>query len=204
MSVFVLDPPRHPGDPSEPAQLTCRPAPACDPPYDRLGTTEAASTAGPDAAALAVALPGLDLTLWPPSGQHSPDAAGLVGRAEPAARRSARAASTGSTASTSAPGPRAIVIVRALLEVLAGVRSPAQLNGWVTPALALDLDQRRRAGRATRPPTLLSVRLSEPRPGVAEVSAVVRRPGPEGRSGALALRMDLRTDRWVVSRLAVG
>ncbi len=84
------------------------------------------------------------------------------------------------------------------------MRPPSQLSGWVTPALGFDLDQRRRPSRAARPATLLSLRVSEPMPGVAEVSAVVRRPGPQGRSGALALRMDLTEERWVVSRLAVG
>ncbi len=168
-----------------------RPAPVSDPPYDDAGAgAENTPLATPG---LAVALPGLDRTVWPPAGHQSVPA--------PAHLPSTPVSSAPAAAP---PGPRAIVLVRALLEVLAGARSPAQLNGWVTPSLALDLDQRRRPGAPGRPATLLSVRLSEPREGVAEVSAVLRRPGAHGRAGALALRMDCTEGRWVVSRLAVG
>lgn len=182
--------------PAPPAPRTgLRPAPLTDPPYDdELSHPEGLGDPEIGRDALAVTLPGLDCALWPPTVPASVRVPPTV----PAARDPAP------VGGTPAPGPRAVMVVRALLEVLAGVRPPSQLNGWVTPALGFDLDQRRRPSRAARPATLLSLRVSEPMPGVAEVSAVVRRPGPEGRSGALALRMDLTEERWVVSRLAVG
>lgn len=100
-----------------------------------------------------------------------------------------------------AAGPAARVVVQAVVEVLSGTRPPSQLAGWTTPRLQLDLE--RRAGRAGRRSRCLlrSMRVSEPRPGVAEVSAVIRRGD---RMAALALRMEAQRSRWRVTTLQVG
>lgn len=188
-------PPAPPGSAVPPVSRTgLRPAPRTEPPYDdELGHPEAPGGRESVRSALALTLPGLDPGLWPAAMPATLRLPATV----PAARHA-------TPVGTPALGPRAMMIVRALLEVLAGVRSPSQLAGWVTPSLGFDLDQRRRPSRATRPATVVSLRLSEPSAGVAEVSAVIQRPGPDGRAGALALRMDLVQERWVVSRLAVG
>jgi hypothetical protein len=101
---------------------------------------------------------------------------------------------------TSVPAPSPLVVVRAIVEVLAGVRPVAQLASLTTPRLQLDLE--RRACRTGQPrSSVRSVRMSEPRPGVAEVSAVIRRGK---RVAALALRMELAGSRWRVTTVQVG
>jgi hypothetical protein len=101
---------------------------------------------------------------------------------------------------TAVPAPSPLVVVRAIVEVLAGVRPVAQLAALTTPRLQLDLE--RRACRTGHPrSSVRSVRMSEPRPGVAEVSAVIRRGE---RAAALALRMELTGSRWRVTTVQVG
>jgi Family of unknown function (DUF6459) len=99
------------------------------------------------------------------------------------------------------PGPAAVLIVRAVVETLSGIRTPGQLAGWTTPRLQADLE--RRMPRGTRPArcAIRSIRVSEPRPGVAEVSAVIVRGA---RAAALALRMESTDGRWRVTTLQVG
>lgn len=100
-----------------------------------------------------------------------------------------------------APGPAAVLVVRAVVEALSGIRTPGQLAGWTTPRLQADLE--RRMPRGTRPArcAVRSIRVSEPRPGVAEVSAVIVRGA---RAAALALRMESTDGRWRVTTLQVG
>jgi hypothetical protein len=97
------------------------------------------------------------------------------------------------------PLPRAGLLTRALLEVISGIRPAGQLAPWVSPAVLATL-HRMVAGRITRPApaALRRVLVSEPVPGVAEVTAVVQRGV---RAEALALRMEAVDGRWIVTAL---
>jgi hypothetical protein len=91
------------------------------------------------------------------------------------------------------------------LEVATGLRPPAQLVRWTTPAVIAALARRhalaqRGGGRPTRA-TVRSVRLCEPVPGVREVAAVVV-AGPRVR--ALAFRMEDEAGRWRVVAFELG
>jgi hypothetical protein len=101
------------------------------------------------------------------------------------------------------PVPRAAaaVVTRALLEVVCGLRPASQLAGWTTPQLQAELT--RVSGTVTTRPRYVvrSIRVSEPRPGVAEVVAVVAR---NERAAAIALRMESSGGRWRVTRFAMG
>lgn len=101
-----------------------------------------------------------------------------------------------------APGPRAGVLVGAIMEALTGRRPLTQLIRWVTSEVYDELEVsvapdlgRGWAGRTRR------LVVSEPADGVAEVAAVVQR-GPRAR--ALALRMEGRDGRWVVTALQLA
>lgn len=100
------------------------------------------------------------------------------------------------------PVPRAAMLTRALLEVVAGVRPLGQLEPWVSEEV-LPILQSLVASRATRPsPAVLRrVLVSEPLPGIAEVTAVVQRGL---RAEAMALRLEGRDGRWVVTTLQRG
>ncbi|WP_018505457.1 Rv3235 family protein [Parafrankia discariae] len=101
------------------------------------------------------------------------------------------------------PDPRrtAAVVVRVIIEVLSGARPAAHLAPWSTAALQSDFE-RTASSLATRQPSQVrSVRVSEPLPGVAEVSAVVSRGA---RVRALALRMEHAAGRWQVTTLQLG
>lgn len=97
------------------------------------------------------------------------------------------------------PVPRAAMLTRALLEAIAGVRPMAQLAPWVS-AEVLAIVQSMVASRAARPtPTSLRrVLVSEPAPGVAEVTALVQRGA---RVEAIALRLEGLDGRWLVTAL---
>jgi hypothetical protein len=100
------------------------------------------------------------------------------------------------------PRPRAAVLARALLEALAGDRPLGQLLRWMTPEVFASVEPLV-AARGTRP-WAMSVRrvfVTEPTPGIAEVTAVVQR-GP--RCGALALRLEGLDGRWIVTALQIG
>ncbi|WP_308726848.1 MULTISPECIES: Rv3235 family protein [Frankia] len=101
------------------------------------------------------------------------------------------------------PPPRetAVVIVRAIVETLGGVRPASHLAGWTTPRLQNDLERIVAQTTDRRRGQVRSVRVSEPRPGVAEVSAVISRGA---RVAALALRMESSSGRWRVTTLQVG
>ena len=100
------------------------------------------------------------------------------------------------------PGPRAEMLVRALLEVLAGDRPVTQLARWTTPKVYEQIEGMLEP-RGPRPwaGTLRGVHVTEPADGVAEVAAIVRR-GP--RSGAVALRLEGLDGRWLVTAVQVG
>ncbi|ADP84025.1 Rv3235 family protein [Pseudofrankia inefficax] len=97
------------------------------------------------------------------------------------------------------PGPAATIVVRAIVEVLAGVRPVAHLAGWATPQLQTALE--RFGGQYPGRSMVRSIRISEPRAGVAEVVAVISRTD---RVAALALRMETTDGRWQVTALQIG
>jgi len=97
----------------------------------------------------------------------------------------------------------AVMVTRALLEVLSGWRPASQLMRWMSVPLQIDLER-----RAPRRPTghrqhLLRIRLSEPAPGVAEVCALTKDVS-RGRIRVMALRLELRDQQWIVTRLQAG
>lgn len=98
-----------------------------------------------------------------------------------------------------APAPHAGRLVRAILEALTGRRSLTQLVPWLTTEvydeLEVSIDPDRIRGFAGRTRRLI---VSEPADGVAEVTAVVQRGV---RTTAIALRMEGRDGRWVITAL---
>jgi hypothetical protein len=99
------------------------------------------------------------------------------------------------------PQSAATAVTRAILEVLSGSRPAAHLAGWMTPAVHLDIERATGGTTVRRRYSLRSVRVSEPRAGAAEVTAVI---GRGDRVAALALRMESSDGRWRVNRLVVG
>lgn len=102
-----------------------------------------------------------------------------------------------------APGPRAAMAVRTLLEVVVGERPARQVASWVTPRVLAGLENRPARQRTAlgRRPMLRSLRVTEPADAVAEVSAVV---ALGGRVRAVALRLEGLDGRWTVTALHVG
>jgi hypothetical protein len=97
----------------------------------------------------------------------------------------------------------AVMVTRALLEVLSGWRPAGQLMRWTSISLQEDLER-----RAPRRPTghrqhLLRIRLTEPAPGIAEVCALTK-DVTRGRIRVMALRMEMRGEQWIVTRLQTG
>jgi len=96
---------------------------------------------------------------------------------------------------------------QAVVEVVEGNRSPSQLLPCTSPrvyaavVLRIRISARRRhtrnLARSTRA-RVMSVRVSQPRVGVAEVAARVQHGA---RSHALAFRLELRDCRWVCTAL---
>jgi hypothetical protein len=119
------------------------------------------------------------------------------------------------TASTMlpAPTPWAGRLVQAVIEVVSGVRPVSQLVRWTTAPVyeALCAGVARpvaSTGASTRDPAtsrlaevVRSVRVSEPRDGVAEVCAIVQQ-GPRCR--AIALRLEGIDGRWQCTALQIG
>ncbi|EIV93928.1 Rv3235 family protein [Frankia sp. QA3] len=114
-------------------------------------------------------------------------------------RRPARAPATGRPVAPAREA--AVIVVRAIVEALGGVRPVSHLAGWTTPRLQSDLERIAAQLSDRRRGQVRSVRVSEPRPGVAEVSAVISRGA---RAAALALRMEAAGGRWRVTTLQVG
>lgn len=104
-------------------------------------------------------------------------------------------------------------LVQAVVEVIGGDRPAAQLVRWTSAPVYADLQHRSRGVAAssrsarlgptprTTRSVVRSVRVDEPRPGVAEVCAVVWRGG---RARAIALRMEATGTRWLCTALQVG
>jgi hypothetical protein len=119
------------------------------------------------------------------------------------------------TASTMlpAPTPWAGRLVQAVIEVVSGVRPVSQLVRWTTAPVYEALCARvvrpvayTGAGSRDLATTRLaevvrSVRVSEPRDGVAEVCAIVQQ-GPRCR--AIALRLEGLDGRWQCTALQIG
>jgi hypothetical protein len=146
----------------------------------------------------------------------------------PARRRPGRRDSTEEefgpqkTASTllPAPTPWAGRLVQAMIEVVSGVRPVSQLIRWTTADVYDELCVRiaqpvsstsplnrttstgRRGVATTRLAEVVrSIRVSEPRDGVAEVCAIVQQ-GPRCR--AIALRLEGIDGRWQCTALQIG
>lgn len=100
-------------------------------------------------------------------------------------------------------------LVQAVVEVLAGDRPVAQLVRWTEERVFADLAGRASAAAVTRPPGLTgsaravvrSVRVCVPAPGVAEVSACVRRGK---RTTAVAVRLEGGEGHWRATELELG
>ena len=97
----------------------------------------------------------------------------------------------------------AVIVARALLEVLSGWRPASQLSRWTTYSLQQDLERRaprRPKGARLR---LRGIRVSEPAAGIAEVCALADDPIRQ-RIRVIALRLEDRQGHWVVTRLEAG
>jgi hypothetical protein len=97
----------------------------------------------------------------------------------------------------------AVIVARALLEVLSGWRPANQLSRWTSYSLQQDLER-----RAPRRPTgarlqLRRVKVSEPAVGIAEVCALADDPVQQ-RVRVIALRLEDRRGEWIVTRLQAG
>jgi hypothetical protein len=97
----------------------------------------------------------------------------------------------------------AVIVARALLEVLSGWRPASQLSRWTSYPLQQDLER-----RAPRRPTgarlqLRGIRVSEPAVGIAEVCALADDLA-EQRVRVIALRLEDREGGWIVTRLQAG
>jgi len=105
------------------------------------------------------------------------------------------------------PGPAQFArrFLVGVIEVATGRRPAGQLARHAAPAvqagLARDAGRLRRLGATARPATLSSLHVSEPVEGVAEVAAVVR---VDGRSRAIALRLEATDSRWRCVQLQIG
>lgn len=102
------------------------------------------------------------------------------------------------------PRPRAAAAVRVLMEVLAGDRPARQVSGWVSASVLAGLESRvgsRPGKNRPRQCLLRSLHLSEPSDGAAEIAAVV---DTGTRCRAVALRMEGRDGRWVITALHAG
>lgn len=94
-----------------------------------------------------------------------------------------------------------------IFESAAGKRPLQQLAGLLSPSIAhgLRVDFERSAQRRrphwTHVATVRTIRASEPRPGVAEVSATVQ---VGTRVRAIALRAEANQGRWRCTRLLLG
>jgi hypothetical protein len=103
----------------------------------------------------------------------------------------------------------ALTFAQATTEVEAGLRSPGQLIRWTSLDVQARLTRRgalaaraRRAGPGKgAKPHIRSLRMSSPREGVYEASAVI---GEQDRARAIAFRMEDVDGRWRVTELEIG
>ena len=105
-------------------------------------------------------------------------------------------------ADTVEPAARQVAasVTIAIVEALAGRRSPVQLERWLEPDLITLLEHlcRSRVAWGVR---LRSLRLQSPTPGVVEVTAHLRH---HGASRAAALRLARRESGWVGTNLEIA
>ena len=185
-----------PGPPTRPA-IRLRPAPPLDPPYDdeMAPVTWARGPAGQ-----------LTLNLSPrPAGTRPTD------RHPEAPPRPARTITTSLPAealATASPEARRAArrFLDTCLEVVNGYRPAAQLRVLTSPETARTIIGQlsaattrfrgpgRRPGIAATPVRLRLLRVCEPRPGVAEVAAVLGHTGP---TFALAFRLERHQGSWL-------
>jgi len=105
------------------------------------------------------------------------------------------------------PGPWAQRLLQAVLESLAGRRSPTQLQYWTSWGVYRDIVRvaqasgQSSAGIRGEGVTISRLRVCEPADGVAEVCAVARR---DGRWHAVAARLEGIDGRWRCVCLTVG
>jgi hypothetical protein len=95
-------------------------------------------------------------------------------------------------------------LAQALVEVLAGARTPAQLSRFATWEVLQHVERSAaRLGRWRVPgrPLVSSVHVCRPSSGVAEACAVV---DTGGRRRAVAIRLEVRGGAWLCTALQVG
>jgi len=99
-------------------------------------------------------------------------------------------------------------LLQAMLESLAGRRSPTQLQNWTSWGVYRDIVQVAQRGERGRTSpmrgesvSISALRVCEPADGVAELSAVVRR---DRRWHAVAARLEGIDGRWRCVSLTVG
>lgn len=107
------------------------------------------------------------------------------------------------------PEPRAwaLRITQAALEVLVGRRSAGQLARHIDARAASSLanhasqyEVRRRRERTLPPPRITSVQVHQPHPDAAEVTIVIQ----DGeRFRAIAMRMEVKAARWIVTAFSI-
>ena len=175
---------------ARPAGTRVRPVPPLEPPYDPLEEDDRPR-----------------LTLVP--GLADPLPFDRLPLEEPAPRRTALGQQFWGPQPTrrrDLPDPRPLAhrFLQASVEALAGRRSAAQLQQWTSPAVFADLSRSLRIRRpvaAPATPTVLSVHVSEPADGVAEVCAVIR---DGARARAAAARLEGVDGRWRCVALQIG
>lgn len=91
-------------------------------------------------------------------------------------------------------------LVQAIVEALAGTRTLGQLHAWTSEEVyeAVRYRYRTTFSRPGRRPVVRSVHVDEPKPGVAEVCAVLR---CGSRGHAMALRFEDVEGRWLCTAL---
>jgi hypothetical protein len=103
------------------------------------------------------------------------------------------------------PEPWATRFLQAVLETLAGVRPPSQLQEWTSSAVHTQVvraaQERRWGSPGGRLPSVRSVRVGEPADGVAEICGVVQRGR---RYAAVAARLEGFDGRWRCVALQLG
>lgn len=99
------------------------------------------------------------------------------------------------------PPPPVSLLLRALLEVLAGRRPASQIALRTSPEIAADLLSRPRRHSAAPPQQVVRLRVRRVRDDAVEACAVIRRGA---RCGALAMRLEYGSRGWLVTRLQVG
>lgn len=90
-------------------------------------------------------------------------------------------------------------LLQAILEVLAGDRSPTQLTRWLTPGLRIEVTTRAALGRRSLP-RIRSVHVVQPSARALELTAVL---DYDVRHRAATLRLERRRGGWICTRLAI-